>query len=485
MDGTTTLAVPEVIFWRWVSLLGVIAATFLVHAMIQGLSRGSEPSRAQKTLGLDSLPQGLFILGASLWSLLVLVLTGGLFALVLDVLWQAMAPDRPTIITRFWSELQGRGAASTWDFRFRLAQIAGLTAVLGALVAFPVTLNRLRLARQQAHLADETLFNQKITEAAADLHAQRQVTLAPKDGEARFNAWEDDVVRRNAAIDRLEGLLRERSEVRPDEATAERLARLLSVYIRELSREHPPERHLWMDVRDMQQAAPRGAPVTKQEALERLGKIDEDASIAAMRAWARRLEIRSDMENAARSLGRLTLTSGIKQNTLPIDLEEANLQGARLTSLDFRNASFRSASLQGAHLSWAQVQEANLSKAQMQGAQFREAQMQGADLTDAKMQGAKFSRAQMQGADLREAQMDDRTDLRGANLRGAALSYVNDTTIAKLQPFWQDIFADGTILPGDPNRPAHWVADELEWEDFEKAWREWQHSIGMDSGNPR
>jgi hypothetical protein len=47
------------------------------------------------------------------------------------------------------------------------------------------------------------------------------VTRRDEDG-TPHDEWEDDVVRRNAAIDRLEGLVRERPE------EAERVARLLS-----------------------------------------------------------------------------------------------------------------------------------------------------------------------------------------------------------------------------------------------------------------
>ncbi|MBU2963702.1 hypothetical protein KO516_23305, partial [Citreicella sp. C3M06] len=84
------------------------------------------------------------------------------------------------------------------------------------------------------------------------------------------------------------------------------------------------------------------------------------------------------------------------------------------------------------------------------------------------------------------AEMDDLTDLSAATLRGAALRSVDDTTIAKLQPFWNDIFADGTILPDDPNRPAHWATEKLDRDAFKTQWHKWmREDMGMDPDNPQ
>jgi len=49
-----------------------------------------------------------------------------------------------------------------------------------------------------------------------------------------------------------------------------------------------------------------------------------------------------------------------------------------------------------------------------------------------------------------------------------------------LAPFWDVIFADGTIRPEDPDRPTHWATEELQsraWDvensPFHQAWRAW------------
>ena len=223
MEETITLMLPT----RWVVGLGLLAGLVLL-SLVVGLilprsSQVEPPLEAmQKRLGLEGLNPGAFLILSVFWTLLFLVLFGGLFYLVWLVLWE-VPPAR------------GDDSA-VWDFRFLLVQITGLTAVLGAVVSLPVTLNRLRLQREANRTADEALFNEKITEAAADLHARRECTTLPygaRKQHAPYDVWEDDVVRRNAAINRLEGLVEERMRAQVEDAAKRdvlgRVSRLLSV----------------------------------------------------------------------------------------------------------------------------------------------------------------------------------------------------------------------------------------------------------------
>lgn len=98
-----------------------------------------------------------------------------------------------------------------------------LVAMLGA----PFLVWRTVVAQRQAETADEALFNEKIRDAAAALSARREVTTPIQGGVGAGNQWQDDLLVRIAAIDRLEGL----AEERPDAAT--RIERLLATYLRE------------------------------------------------------------------------------------------------------------------------------------------------------------------------------------------------------------------------------------------------------------
>lgn len=134
------------------------------------------------------------------------------------------------------------------------------------------------------------------------------------------------------------------------------------------------------------------------------------------------------------------------------------------------------------------LRKANLHRANLTSANLYMARLQGANLRGANLQGAILFGAQMQGANLLEVRIDEYTDLRSANLRGALLSSVDSTTIMQLEHFWEDIFADGTVaLPEDKVKPAHWlpVSNEInenrqiKYVRLIAAWHGWQRSIGM------
>lgn len=268
------------------------------------------------------------------------------------------------------------------------------------------------VAGRQADLQDEALFNDKINAAAEDLAARRQVTRPTfttkdeendKKQESILTEWEDDVVTRAAAIDRLEGLARERHLEVP------RIAAMLSVYVRELSKQKglTPKEH---------------------------SKPKDAASVPALREWVWGLKpIRSDMEKAVQTLGRLREIEG--QENLSIDLREANLQGFDLFALNFDTA--------------------RMSSARMEGANLSEAQMQAADLSGAQMQGADLSLAQMQGANLSGAEIDKSTQVSETTFSGAGVARV-DWSSADLSPVHvAAMFGDASVkLPFD--NPEWW-----------------------------
>ncbi|NQZ73184.1 MAG: hypothetical protein HRT60_08955, partial [Dinoroseobacter sp.] len=114
--------------------------------------------------------------------------------------------------------------------------IRGVGYLLIAALGAPFLAWRTTVAARQADLQGQSLFNDKINAATEELAARRQVTRVIKNEDGNktvLTEWADDLVRRAAAIDRLEGLAQEK----PDEAI--RIARLLSIYVKELSREHP------------------------------------------------------------------------------------------------------------------------------------------------------------------------------------------------------------------------------------------------------
>jgi hypothetical protein len=123
----------------------------------------------------------------------------------------------------------------------------GIGALLVALLGAPFLIWRtvvaqrtLEATQRQTVLQEEAQFNDKINAAATDLAARRQVTRIVGYGAQKriLTEWQDDLVTRAAAIDRLEGLAQEAIE-RDDYPPAQRIARMLSIYVQELSREYP------------------------------------------------------------------------------------------------------------------------------------------------------------------------------------------------------------------------------------------------------
>ena len=315
--------------------------------------------------------------------------------------------------------------------------IRGVGYLLIAALGAPFLAWRTTVAARQADLQGQALFNDKINAATEELAARKQVTRVIKneDGtETVLTEWADDLVRRAAAIDRLEGLAQEK----PDEAI--RIARLLSIYVKELSREHPAK------------------------------PVPEDLSPEDLRLWVQNLKVeRPDMERAVQSLSRLNTQIRSQSNdpsTKIVDLRDTNLQGFDLDGLDLQNAVLAGAQMQGADLNHTQMQEADLSLAQMQGAHLNHAQMQGAGL----------HHAQMQGADLRWVEMDEETNFTPSSLRGAALwraTYPRDQNVVN------QAFGDASALLPNMNRPANWPDISLFSPAFRTEWRAWQ-ALGPD-----
>ncbi|MDK3020506.1 pentapeptide repeat-containing protein [Pseudodonghicola flavimaris] len=484
---TTTLPIPPDVFWAITGIGGMALLTLVIFgAMIPaGSSHVAPLERLKDRLGLTSLNSGLFLIALGFWGALFLTLTVGLIWLIWDLIWMGIPGD----------------TAKVWGFS--IARIAGLTATLGAVVALPFTLIKVRMTARQTDTAAESLFNDKINTASDDLHAMRQRW----DETEKQNIWEPDIVRRNAAIDRLEGLAKEQPSEVP------RIVRMLSVYVRELSKEVPPE----------------PAP--------------PDARPDQLKDWARQLTVkRSDMQTAVQALGRLRKSFDGAFDPKTIDLTGANLQGMLLShdGFNFGGILLAEASMQGADLWGAKLQGADLGRAELQGADLWGAKLQGADLWGAKLQGAglwsaelqgvyleraelqgvyleraklqganleraelqgaNLERAKLQGADLwsaelqgvylERAEFDTSTSLTAATLRGAAVSEVDFTNIPEITPHIDQVFGDATVtLPGGvtrdhPDWPPHFSREKLIGDDFETAWRAFQKSIGFDPDDP-
>jgi len=411
---TTTLTLPfsPQAFYTLVLFVALVLGSGLVFALLHGPhhKRPSVIERVRSFFQLDQLPLGVVFLGVLLWVMLFTTLFIGL----IYVITEAVRTPYP------------EGVDDRWDFRFALAKLTAITAVIGALIAFPFTVWRIRLTREQVRIADATraltdtsLFNEKFSAAANGLATRKQVTQIAQKGDSKtvLTEWADDLVSRAIAIEQLEGLAKERP------AEAPRIARILSVYLAEVSRDHPAKQ------------PPKGAKP------------------AALQDWAKHLMPRSDMQKAAQTMGRIRTVIGVDLGE--VVLRFCNLQGCDLTDLNFDKAMIQGARLQGAQMSYTQ--------------------MQGAHLQGAQMQGAGLAYAQMQGAELYETEFDAETDFLGADLSGAQIYSVDFSHTGISAKQLNSAFGDGsTTLPAGMAHPAHWPQAELEIIHFYDEYHKWR-----------
>jgi hypothetical protein len=229
-----------------------------------------------------------------------------------------------------------RGGLGDRPAGFSFSIGALLVALLGApfliwrtLVAqrtLEATQRQTELQDEDKRLREEAQFNDKINAAATDLAARRQVTrvaidpngdiVRDKEGkETILTEWQDDLVTRAAAIDRLEGLAQEAIE-RDDYPPAQRIARMLSIYVQELSREYPAK-----------------DPRRNSKAASRCRTGPERSAPSSAPTWSA----------PPKALGasiprRRNARTSIRDN---IDLRRCNLQGFDLSGMNFQRRKTR------------------------------------------------------------------------------------------------------------------------------------------------
>lgn len=418
---------------------------FVVFPLIAFRSRMGNPiSFLQSKLELTSCLTCLLVFGAALWAIVLGFLIFGL----LSVIWEIIQGIP-------WHPTEGDKAN---DGRFALVRLTAITATTGAVIAFPLTLIKVKLTRDANNTSDEALFNDKINAASESLHAMHQRW----DGEQ--NIWIDDVTRRNAAIDRLEGLANER----PD--TAPRISRLLSVYVRGMSSESPAERQ------------------------------PEEMSKKQIKDWVKTLlPVRSDIENAVRVLGRLKNISGVKQHEVVIDLRRSNLQALNLSDLNLSGGLFSGCMLQGVNFKNATAIDADFRGASMAGANLQSVVFWGADLLNADLRAAHLSWANLEGCNFRRAHLegtilsnskvkranfalakfDNSTSFAGADLSGILL-YGGDISGTGIKPaqIERAFCTPNTVLggdyePGTASWPKHWPTEKLPLKRAEPEYQKW------------
>lgn len=499
MTDTTTLPIAPTTFWLLVILVALVLAI-----LIAAVAKPADPtgpsssawSRFLTRIGLDKVPPVTALFVSLFWAALALTLAGGILATIYAVP-SALAtstsnPDDATL-------------------RWTLLTLTALTGALGAVVALPFTLIRIRQTQRQTDLQDEALFNDKINAAATDLAARRQVTRVLHKGtpeEYIATEWEDDLVTRAAAIDRLEGLALEAME-RGDYSPAQRIARMLSIYVQELSRQFPAKTPLLDLFIERKMEAKEGTSIAPEEVSARTGYSIEQLQSGVRPMWASLLKpSRKEVERAVKSLSKINpIDARVRDAFEPtnIDLSDSNLQGFDLERANLRGVCISGAKLQGAILGWANLDGANATAADMRfcnligldltdailvSTQLEGAQLTGAILTTTHLWNTNFRGASLwktrfndtnlatsilDGTLLRNTAFSGECHLDGASLRGAGAYELTSKTLSGLKMHWSVIFYAEANLPA--GHPPHWIAEDLDYDTFTTQWRAWAATL--------
>ncbi|WP_415920192.1 pentapeptide repeat-containing protein [Tateyamaria sp. SN6-1] len=368
---TYTLTLPRPLAMGLITLVGVTLASGLVYLTLPE-AKGEKGTlhRLRAAMGLSRLHPLVMLVGLVLYAALVGILILGLFGLIIDTL---MASGR------------------TNDYLFYVLRIGGLTAVLGAVVAFPFTLIRLRLTEAQTKTAQESLFNDKINEATKGLYARRQVTEARSD-EAPTSLWQDDIVHRCASIDRLYRLA---STERPQEALS--VCELLANYVRV------------------------NFPILSETATD---------------LPFERRQPRADLQVAITAIGQLnSLARPTAPSNWRLNLKFTDLDGVDFTSLDFAWSNFSNSRFEGARLG-----QANFDGALFNYSLLNCVECYGTDFTGAQFNHAKIP-AQPGGW---FAGFEMAASLRGANFTASDLSGIRHLSKVVLA---ETFGTQDTVLP--------------------------------------
>ena len=366
------------------------------------------------------------------------------------------------------------------------AAIRNIGLFLAAIIGVPFVIWRSAVAQKQVDVTEQGHITDRINNAVEGLGAEKTVKRQRRRKNGKLAYAHDKDNKPDFSKPIMEDITLPKLEVRIGAIYAlERIAQdsdrdhlqimeILCAYIRQnAGRDHV--------------ALPEGQPTPKDwrvwgKSGREFLRLDLDVALRVIERRGPRQKNIEDDNQYRLELNRLVLRKSV--------LSQRDFAEIRLSSADFRGAFLAGANLSGADLSHATLQGARIGQANLQGSHCGGAMFQGAGLEEANLQNAnlrgshlnwvKLSSANLQGADLRHAKLDAHTDLTGAKLKEAAVSFVDFSQLPQITHHINELFGDGTvILPGGlgPNHkdwPSHWPKIELSHSQFETEWRKWQ-----------
>ncbi|WP_439570086.1 pentapeptide repeat-containing protein, partial [Roseovarius mucosus] len=401
-----------------------------------------------------------------------------------------------------------------WDWRFTLAQLAALTTVLGAVIALPITINRLILTRRQTDTVEQGHITDRINKAVEGLGATKltkTVLETPryrkKDGE-----WIRDENGDLVPAKRPDGQdIIDREVIETSEPNLE--VRIGAIYALERIAQDSARDHI--QIMEILCAYIRqNAPADTAEPLDVAGLNSPEIYARLEGGSTPRVDIQAAISVLARRKAERVESEKLRKYRL--DLRGCNLQNVDFGAGAWENAIFDKSSLDQAMLACS-----NLENASFDSCSFEKTDFKGAILTHISAKGATFRYVRISEDNENVAILNnvDKLAAKFDRCRFESLLIANDfhaTILSNSTFIWcqfthdwffaiathkkleschfngcsirnlsfrsggtkveiDRFFGDGSVTLSDGmDRPQKWPIDALDDTQFQNEWRKWQ-----------
>jgi uncharacterized protein YjbI with pentapeptide repeats len=477
-------------------------AVFVVFPLIVLSSNEAKPiAYLQSKLGLDAIWAPVLLIGAALWAIVFGLLVVGL----LSVIWEIIQGVH-------WKSTDSDMSNSG---RFALVRLTAITATTGAVIAFPLTLIKVKLTRDANDTTVQGQITDRINKAVEGLGAEKTVKRQRHDQDGN-PTYEKDA---NGSSDYSKPVFVETSEpnleVRIGSIFAlERIARenpdfhvqvmeILCAYVR-LNSPVIGAAKLSFDKRDTSKTAHHNDETSGQcpslridiqTALDALGRRSE-TNILTKEAFAnfkvrlngcnlQRAEISGNWDHADFSDCALELACFSDARFVQTDFRRSRLSKLTLVKCNFENAKIERAELHSTNLEAEQILSLlSPSDYGHWGPMIKncELNVDGVPIPDAlrEVQSSKIRGMIFRSSRQFEALCDDPRygyGLQTCNtLSKCALRQHRLSDKTRDHGCFDDLFADTSVTNWPTSAPDHWLEEALSDDEFEEKFFIWRNS---------
>ncbi|WP_405111178.1 pentapeptide repeat-containing protein [Phaeobacter sp. BS52] len=483
-------------------LLPVLAlfglAVFVAFPLIVLSSNEAKPiAFLQSKLGLNAVWAPVLLIGAALWTIVFGFLIFGL----LSVIWEIVQGV-------FWRSTEGD---KTHDGRFALVRLTAITATTGAVIAFPMTLIKVKLTRDANETTVQGQITDRINKAVEGLGTEKTVKRQRHDQDGN-PTYEKDT---KGSSDYSKPVFVETSEPNLE-------VRIGSIFALERIARESPDFHI--QVMGLLCTYIRlNSPVTGAAKLSFYNRDAENSAHHGDESSGQCPSLRIDIQTALDALGRRSETNIRTQEAFAnfkLRLNGCNLQGAQITGnwnradlsdsaleqASFSNASFVETDFRRSRLSKLAMAECSFENAKIERAELRftnfepeqiqcfltpsdyghwgptiencELKVNGVPIPDAlrvvrssKIRGMIFrSRLQF------DALTSDRDGYQPSianTLCKCALRRLDLSKNARNNGCFSNLLADGTVSNWPTSAPDHWIKKTLSDDEFDEEFFKW------------